>query len=154
MDCTGPQRVCVYGGSFGGYSSLMLPILAPTEFKCAIDYAGVSDWTIGMKSSDTSHFAAGRLYFSNAIGDEAAARGISPLYRLDQFKVPVLIAHGEDDKRVPIENAKALRSALTKAGKPFEWLTKPKEGHGFYNEENRTEMYQRMQAFLAKYLNN
>lgn len=146
------KRICVYGGSFGGYSSLMQPILAPDLYKCAIDYAGVSDWTIGMDSSDTSHFASGLRYFADAIGDKAAARAISPLYMLDRFNVPVLIAHGESDPRVPYRNATALRSALDKAGKPYVWLSKPKEGHGFYTEQDRTDMYQHMQDFLAKYI--
>ncbi|MGN2251791.1 prolyl oligopeptidase family serine peptidase [Frateuria sp. GZRe12] len=145
-------RLCVYGGSFGGYSSLMQPILSPGLFKCAIDYAGVSDWSIGFRKSDTSHLKLGRKYFAEAIGDETAARAISPLYQLDRFNVPVLIAHGEDDPRVPYENAKVLRSALEKAGKSYEWLSKPKEGHGFYTEEDRADMYRHMQAFLAKYL--
>lgn len=147
-----PQRICVYGGSFGGYSSLMAPIVAPGLFKCAVDYAGVSDWTIGMESSDTSHFKSGLTYFANAIGDKATARTISPLYQLDKFNVPVLIAHGEADERVPYSNATALRSALDKAGKPYEWLSKPKEGHGFYSEKDRIDLYQHMQDFFGKYL--
>lgn len=146
------QRLCVYGGSFGGYSSLMQPILVPGLYKCAVDYAGVSDWSIGLRKSDTSHFSAGRKYFAQAIGDQAAARAISPLYQLDKLQVPVLIAHGEDDPRVPYENAKDLRDALEKAGKPYEWLSKPKEGHGFYTESDRADLYLHMQQFLAKYL--
>lgn len=146
------KRLCVYGGSFGGYSALMQPILAPGLYKCAIDYAGVSDWNIGFKKSDTAHFTAGRTYFANSIGDSETARAISPLYQLDKFNVPVLIAHGEDDPRVPYENAKNLRAALEKAGKPYQWLSKPKEGHGFYTEEDRADLYQQMQGFLTKYL--
>lgn len=146
------DRVCVYGGSFGGYSSLMQPIIATGQFKCAIDYAGVSDWSIGFERSDTSHMSVGRTYFAEAIGDEATAKAISPLYQLDKFNVPVLIAHGEDDPRVPYQNATRLRDALDKAGKPYEWLSKPKEGHGFYAQENREELYQKMEAFLGKYL--
>jgi len=141
-------RVCVYGGSFGGYASLLLPILSPGTFRCAIDYAGVSDWTIDFRSSDTSHSALGRDYFAVAIGDKTAARAISPLYRLDAFDVPVLIAHGEADERVPVRNARVLRAALEKSGKRFEWLVKPREGHGFYSEANRAELYRRMQQFL------
>jgi dipeptidyl aminopeptidase/acylaminoacyl peptidase len=147
-----PARVCVYGGSFGGYSALMQPILYPGQYKCAIDYAGVSDWTIGFHKSDTARFKAGRTYFSESIGDEKDARAISPLYRLDKFNVPVLIAHGEDDPRVPYQNAKALRAALDKAGKPYEWLSRPKEGHGFYAQKNREALYEQMEAFLARYL--
>jgi len=60
----------------------------------------------------------------------------------------VLIAHGEADERVPVRNARVLRAALEKSGKRFEWLVKPREGHGFYSEANRAELYRRMQQFL------
>ena len=147
-----PRRIAVYGGSFGGYSSLMQPILFPETYRCAVDYAGVSDWSIGMEMSDTAKFKAGRTYFAEAIGDKAAAKAISPLYHLDKFNVPVLIAHGEDDPRVPYKNATELRAALQNAGKPFEWLSRPKEGHGFYTEKDRADLYTKMDVFLGKCL--
>ncbi len=147
------NRICVYGGSFGGYSSLMDPIRAPDLFKCAIDYAGVSDLTVEFDRSDTRRYAGGRYYFEHAIGTSRAnVEAISPIHHMDKFKVPVLIVHGEDDPRVPVQNAYKLRDALKKAGKPFEWLLKPKELHGFYSEANRAEMLETMDAFLDKYI--
>jgi len=146
------DRICVYGGSFGGYSSLMQPILAPKLYKCAIDYAGVSDYMIEFNRSDTRRFRSGRTYFKEAIGNAAEARAISPINRLDRFNVPVLIAHGGEDQRVPIQNAEELRNRLETMRKPFEWLVFPKEGHGFYTEPHRLAFYERMQAFFGKYL--
>lgn len=147
-----PKRICVFGGSFGGYSSLMQPIVAPQLYRCAIDYAGVSDMAIEFNRSDTRRYKSGRTYLSQAIGSLQDARAISPLFMLDKFNVPVLIVHGKDDPRVPYKNATDLRSALDKAGKPYEWLAKPKELHGFYSEANNEEMYTTMLAFLAKYI--
>lgn len=147
-----PARICVYGGSYGGYAALMLPIRAPDLFKCAIDYVGVTDLTIQFDRSDTRRSSYGRTYFGQAVAaTREEARAISPLYLLEQFKVPVLIASGGADKRVPIQNADALRDALAKAHKPHEWLMFPKEGHGFFTEPHRAEFYTRMQDFLAKY---
>lgn len=146
------KRICVFGGSFGGYSSLMQPILAPDLYKCAIDYAGVYDWRINFDRSDTSHVELGRTYFADAIGDRNKAFEISPASQLDKFNVPVLIVHGKDDPRVPFQNATDLRSALDKANKPYEWLAKPKELHGFYAEQNNEELFTTMQAFLGKYI--
>lgn len=147
-----PNRICVFGGSFGGYSSLMQPIVAPDLYKCAIDYAGVYDWRIGMEKSDTRRYKSGRIYFADSIGSEADAYAISPASMLGKFKVPVLIVHGKDDPRVPYQNATDLRSALDAAKKPYEWLAKPKELHGFYSEENNEELFTMMQAFLARYI--
>lgn len=148
-----PARICVYGGSYGGYASLMLPIRAPDLFKCAIDYVGVTDLTIQFDRSDTRRSSYGRTYFRQAMAaTREEARAISPLHLLEQLKVPVLIASGGADKRVPIQNADALRDALDKAHKPYEWLMFPKEGHGFFTEPHRAEFYTRMQDFLAKYV--
>jgi dipeptidyl aminopeptidase/acylaminoacyl peptidase len=147
------SRVCIFGASFGGYSSLMAPIRAPGMFKCAVDYAGVSDYAIELHRSDTRRSAGGRNYFVQAIGtDDATIREISPIYHLDKFNIPVLIIHGKDDPRVPYENATELRSALDKAGKPYEWLVRDKEQHGFYSEENNLAFYEALQAFLDKHI--
>ncbi|WIG54993.1 MAG: Prolyl oligopeptidase family protein [Rhodanobacteraceae bacterium] len=147
-----PNRVCVFGGSFGGYSSLMQPILAPKLYKCAIDYAGVYDWRIGMDKSDTRRIKLGRTYFDEAIGTREDAYAISPVSMMDKFNVPVLIAHGKDDPRVPYENATDLRSALDKANKPYEWLAEPKELHGFASEAHNEELWNTILPFLGKYI--
>ena len=147
-----PNRICVFGGSFGGYSSLMQPILAPGLYKCAIDYAGVYDWRIGMDKSDTRRFTAGRNYFRDAIGTREDAFAISPVSMLDKFSVPVLIAHGKDDPRVPYQNATDLRAALDKADKPYEWLAEPKEQHGFTSEAHNEELWNMILPFLGKYI--
>jgi len=147
-----PNRICVFGGSFGGYSSLMQPILAPKLYKCAVDYAGVYDWRIGMDKSDTRRFAGGRLYFKDAIGTPQDAFAMSPVSMMDKFNVPVLIAHGKDDPRVPYQNATDLRAYLDKAGKPYEWLAEAKELHGFASEEHNEELWNMILPFLGKHI--
>ena len=147
-----PQRICVFGASFGGYSSLMQPIVAPGLYKCAIDYAGVSDMTIEQDRSVYSHEATGNVFFKQAIGTREDAKAISPLFMLDRFNVPVLIAQGGADNIVPPQNAERLRDALEAAHKPYQWLYYPEEYHGFQTEPHRVALLQKMQAFLTEYL--
>ncbi|HET7931492.1 MAG TPA: prolyl oligopeptidase family serine peptidase [Rhodanobacteraceae bacterium] len=147
-----PNRICVFGASFGGYSSLMQPIVAPKLYKCAVDYAGVYDWRIGMDRSDTRRYAGGRNYFEEAVGTRDDAYAMSPVSMMDRFNVPVLIAHGKDDPRVPFQNATDLRSYLNKANKPYEWLAEPKELHGFQSEKHNEELWNMILPFLAKYI--
>ena len=146
-----PKRVCVYGGSFGGYSAMMTTIRAPGMFKCAVGYAGIYDLKMMYKKGDIRESKSGRSYLNMVIGkDDADLDANSPARLADKIDVPVLLIHGEDDKRAPFAQAKAMRAALDAAHKPYEWLSKPGEGHGFYSEKNNIEFYNRLQAFLEK----
>jgi dienelactone hydrolase len=148
-----PKRVCVYGGSFGGYSAMMSVIRAPGLFKCAVGYAGIYDLGMMYKKGDIHESESGRSYLRTAIGtNEAVLDANSPDKLADKIDVPVLLVHGEDDQRAPFAQAKAMRAALDAAHKPYEWLVKPGEGHGFYNEQNNEELLQHLQDFLAKYI--
>lgn len=146
-----PKRICVYGGSFGGYSAMMTSIRAPGMFKCAVGYAGIYDLKMMYKKGDVRESKSGRSYLTTVIGkDDAELDANSPTKLADKIDVPVLLVHGEDDKRAPFAQAKAMRAALDAAGKPYEWLSKPDEGHGFYDMDNTIEFYNRLQAFLEK----
>jgi len=146
-----PKRVCVYGGSFGGYSAMMTTIRAPGMFKCAVGYAGIYDLKMMYKKGDIREDKSGRSYLNTVIGkNDADLDANSPTRLADKIDVPVLLIHGEDDKRAPFAQAKAMRAALDAAHKPYEWLSKPGEGHGFYDEKNNIEFYNRLQAFLEK----
>lgn len=148
-----PKRVCVYGGSFGGYSAMMAVIRAPGLFKCAVGYAGIYDLAMMYHKGDIKDDDSGVNYLKAAIGtDPAALAANSPDKLADKIDVPVLLIHGEEDQRAPFAQAKAMRAALDAAHKPYEWLTKPGEGHGFYNEQNNVDMFNHLQDFLAKYI--
>jgi dipeptidyl aminopeptidase/acylaminoacyl peptidase len=149
------SRLCVYGASYGGYSAFEQPVYAPQgTFKCSVAIAGVSDIRIQAERSDTRRSKAGRNFLREAWGmdDPAYIKANSAIDQVDKFNVPVLIIHGEDDARVPIQNAREMRDALQKAAKPVDYMTRPKEGHGFFKEDNNTERYKITEAFLEKYL--
>lgn len=146
-----PQRVCVMGGSYGGYASPMSAVREPDLYKCVIGYAGVYDLAAMKKETDVSESESGRNYMEMYIGgDEAELRQHSPITYIDRLKAPVLIVHGRRDRRAPFSQAKILRKALEERGKPFEWLEKPNEGHGFVNVDNRVELYKMVLEFLGK----
>lgn len=147
------KRICVYGGSFGGYSAMMTTIRAPGLFKCAIGYAGIYDLAMMYKKGDIRESKSGRSYLRMVIGkNDADLDANSPDKLADKIDVPVLLIHGEDDQRAPFAQAKAMRAALDAAHKPYEWMSKPEEGHGFYDEKNNIERYTLMQSFLEKYI--
>lgn len=146
-----PKRICVFGGSFGGYSAMMSVIRAPGTFKCAVGYAGIYDLAMMYEKGDISARKSGRSYLNTVIGkDDADLAANSPDKLADKIDAPVLLVHGEDDQRAPFAQAKAMRAALEAAHKPYEWLSKPGEGHGFYDEKNNIEFLNKLQAFLEK----
>lgn len=149
------NRLCVYGASYGGYSAFEQPVYAPQgTFKCSVAIAGVSDIRIQAERSDTRRSRGGRNFLREAWGmdDPKYIAANSAVDQVAKFNTPVLIIHGEDDPRVPIQNAREMRDLLEKAGKPVEYMTRPKEGHGFFKEENNTDRYKITEVFLQKYL--
>ena len=141
------------GGSFGGYSAVMSASIAPDLFKCVIANAGVYDLEMMYSDGDVKDLLWGENYLERAIGrNSSELKAFSPVHNVASIKAPILIAHGEKDRRVPIEHAEALRDALNKANKRFEWFVKPAETHGFFDVDNRTEYYEKVLAFLDKHI--
>ena len=148
-----PKRICIYGGSFGGYAALQGAILAPDLFRCAVGYAGIYDLTLLSSEAGSSWSRVGRRLAQNfvrtAVGtDTGELKRASPVYNANKVKARVLLIHGKQDKTAPIKHAERLRKALEDSGAKPEWLVEPKEGHGFYDEDARERMYTRLVQFL------
>ncbi len=142
-------KVCIYGGSFGGYSAMMNPLRNPGMYKCAIAYAGVYDLKALYQDKDGSR--QGRAFFGRTMGDAMLQADQSPLAQIAKLDVPILLIHGKSDHTAPIEQFRLAESALSHNGKVYETLVKADEGHGFYKTADREEAYNRMKAFLFKY---
>ncbi|MCW8857566.1 MAG: S9 family peptidase [Kangiella sp.] len=147
------DRICIYGGSYGAYASLMGVIKEPDLYQCAIGYVGAYDIK-AFKYSDIYERESGRKFLDEAWGynDENFSYQRSPVNFVDKIKADVLIIHGEADRRTPIEHYESLSKAFKKAGKTFESIVKPHEGHGFYDMDNRIEIYSKMEAFLKEHI--
>ena len=147
------DKVCIMGASFGGYSALQSATLAPDLFKCVVGNAGVYDIEMMFEEGDIPRILWGKSYLESQLGnDKELMRKHSPVHNVAKLKAPVLIAHGEKDVRVPIEHAEALRDAMDKHGKKYEWFVKESESHGFHDVGNRTEYFEKVIQFLAKHL--
>lgn len=155
------DRICIYGGSYGGYASLMGVAKEPDLYQCAIGYVGVYDlpWFRSGDGSDfSSQQAAGRegrksfeRFMSTAVGDdEEELRANSPVHNVDKIKADLLLVHGGSDVRVVIGHFERLREALDEIGKDYEWMVKEEEGHGFYDVDNRVDFYSKMLDFLDR----
>lgn len=143
------KRVCIVGASYGGYAAMRGAQRDAAHYKCAISYAGVSDLS-AMKRYDTQ-FLLGRYaksYWKKQVRDFTA---VSPRFQAAGFGVPILIAHGVEDKRVPVKQSRWLVEALKKAGKPHEYLEQKEGDHHFSRAEDRLEFLKATKAFLDKH---
>ena len=150
-----PDRVGIYGGSFGGYATLAGVAFTPDLYACGVDYVGVSNLFTLMKSVPP-YWEPMREMFYEMMGhpekDKELWEKISPIFHADEIKVPMLVAQGANDPRVNKGESDQIVEALRSRGIEVEYMVKENEGHGFRNEENRFDFYRAMEKFLGKHL--
>ncbi|MCU8022283.1 MULTISPECIES: alpha/beta hydrolase family protein [unclassified Shewanella] len=143
------ERICIVGGSFGGYSALQSAVLAPDMFKCAIGVAGVYDLELMFNEGDVANSRSGTSYLKDVLGqDKAVLKAMSPSENVDKLKANILLVHGGEDERAPIEQLESLEKGLKAHNYPYQKLVMDNEGHGFYNDEHRAKYYEQMLSFL------
>ncbi|HLI17334.1 MAG TPA: alpha/beta fold hydrolase, partial [Rhodanobacteraceae bacterium] len=145
-----PHRICIYGGSYGGYAALEGAVSVPDLYKCAVGYVGVYDLRMMYTRGDIPQNLYGKDYLKRVLGtDMTALAQHSPIYQLDNLKAKVMLIVGGRDTRVPPVQGMDMHIALLKRKIPHEWMYKPDEWHGFYNEQNIAELFEKVDAFLA-----
>ncbi|WP_371246178.1 prolyl oligopeptidase family serine peptidase [Mycoplasmopsis agassizii] len=149
------DKIAIYGGSYGGYAALMGIVKEPDLYAASVDIVGVSN-LFALWDSMPPYWRTPGNIFEEALGDpylnEEYAKSVSPYFHADKIKTPLMIVQGANDPRVPLEQSELMISALKKNNIDVEYMLKDDEGHGFANEENRFEMYEKVEMFLAKYL--
>ncbi|WP_395377599.1 alpha/beta hydrolase family protein [Marinicella sp. W31] len=144
------ERLCIYGGSYGGYAALQGVVREPDLYKCAVGYVGVYDMTKFMTCGDGAGQTGRTNVLTRYIGDDGDIhRKYSPAYNVDKIKADLFIAHGKDDVRVPMCQGNSLKKSLEKAGKEFIWMARD-EGHGYQKLENQRDFYTTMVSFFEK----
>ena len=150
-----PERVAIYGGSYGGYAALVGATFTPDLFRCAVDIVGPSN-LITLIKSIPPYWKPLIAVFHERVGnpetEEEFLKSRSPLFRVDQIKVPMLIAQGANDPRVKQAESEQIVAAMEEKGIDHEYLLFPDEGHGFAKPENRLKFYAAAEKFLAKHL--
>ena len=149
-----PGRICIYGGSYGGYASLMGVAKQPDLYRCAVGYVGVYDLEMMYHKGDISERASGKRYLERTLGhDTADLQSRSPARLAAKIKAPVFLAAGGRDVRAPKDHTEEMRDALKSAGHPAEVvIVEPNEMHGFYDETANLNLYTKMLAFFDKYI--
>lgn len=149
------KRVCIFGGSYGGYATLVGVSFTPDEFTCGVDLFGPSN-LVTLIQSIPPYWVPLKSVFNRRLGnvdtEPEFLRSKSPLFKADQIKVPLLIVQGANDVRVKQAESDQIVAAVRKNGREVQYLVFPNEGHGFITPANNLKFYAAAEPFLAKYL--
>lgn len=150
-----PNRIAIYGGSYGGYATLAGLTFTPDLYACGIDYVGVSNLFTFMKTIPPYWRPMLEMMYEQVghpehDADQLAAT--SPALHADKIKVPLFVAQGANDPRVNKSESDQMVEALRQRGVVVEYMVKDNEGHGFHNQENRFDFYRAMERFLKAHL--
>jgi dipeptidyl aminopeptidase/acylaminoacyl peptidase len=151
-----PTRAAIMGGSFGGYLALTGVAFEPELYRCAVSLCGVFDWAEMIKTKSYEGRPGEYEKLRDRLGQPDTDRehfdAISPIKHVAQIRVPVFVAHGNDDKIVSVTQSKHLVQALRQQGVVCETFFRGNEAHGFSSYADRVEYYHKVEAFLAKNL--
>jgi dipeptidyl aminopeptidase/acylaminoacyl peptidase len=147
-----PKRLAVYGGSYGGFMVLAAVTHYPDLWAAGIDVVGICNFVTFMEKTGAYRRAHREAEYGNLREHREFFEKISPIHHVDKIKCPMLVIHGANDPRVPVEEAEQIVAALRKRNIPVEYLRYQDEGHGLAKLSNRLDAYPKMAAFLDKYL--
>jgi dipeptidyl aminopeptidase/acylaminoacyl peptidase len=152
-----PKRVCIAGASYGGYAALMGAVKNNNQYKCAVAWVAVTDpsylttvfWDDA--SADQRKYSI-PLTVGDPKKDAAMLDANSPLKHAAKIKIPVLLAYGGKDRRVPLVYGEEMREALINAGNRPQWIQYNDEGHGWSRTVNRIDFWTKVETFLGESL--
>ena len=150
-----PDRIAIYGASYGGYATLAGMTFTPDLYAAGVDYVGVSNLFTFMNTIppywepllDMMHEMVG-----DPEEDSVRMQKTSPVFHADKIEAPLFVAQGANDPRVDKDESDQMVEALKERGVDVQYMVKENEGHGFRNQENQFDFYRAMEKFLAKHL--
>ncbi len=152
-----PQKIAIFGFSYGGYATLVGLTFTPETFACGVDVFGISNlvtFTQSVPQYWKNWMPLWYKYVGNpdAPEDRRRMKAQSPLFRVDQIQRPLLIVQGANDARVKQQESDQIVEAMRKAGKDVEYIIFKNEGHSLRNWQSRIVFYRKLEDFMADHL--
>lgn len=152
-----PERIAIYGGSYGGYATLQGLVKDPDFYACGVDYVGVSNLFTFMNGIPPYWKPYLEMMYEmvgdpNNPEDSARMAATSPALNAEKITAPLFVAQGANDPRVVKSESDQMVEAMKARGVEVEYMVKDNEGHGFRNQENKFEFYRAMEGFLDTHI--
>jgi dipeptidyl aminopeptidase/acylaminoacyl peptidase len=152
VDGVDAGRVALTGGSYGGYMTLAGLAFHPDRFAAGVDVVGMSSLVTFLENTSIWRRAFREREYGSLEHDRELLESVSPISRIDEIRVPLLIIHGANDPRVPLSEAEQLHRGLAARGIETELIVYEDEGHGLQKLPNRLDAYPRVAEFLERVL--
>jgi len=155
-----PKRICIVGGSYGGYAALAGAAFTPDLYACAASWAGVSDLGEFLSTrvedygSDSAMISSWSRFIGDRHSDAAKLDAASPAHNAARIKCPILLMHGVADSTVRINQSEIMQHALEKAKKHVEFIRFDKETHYMETADTRIRVLKALEKFLAENIGN
>ncbi len=147
-----PKKIGIYGGSYGGFMTLMAIGKTPDIWAAAVDQYGIINWSSMLKSSDPELDEYLKALLGNPENSRKVYEEDSPITYIRSEKAPLLVLQGDNDPRVPKEEAQQVVEILKKEGRVVDVHYYANEGHGFVKRENQIDSIRRTIAWFDQYL--
>lgn len=147
------SRLCIAGGSYGGYAALMGAVLAPELYRCAVSLNGVTD-PVAMLRYTEKNYWSGDIERESILGDREMQEllAYSPRHNADKIVVPVLLLHATNDRTVSVRQSKAMKAALEYAGGDVRLVLLQDDSHYLERATSRRKLLREMESFLDQHL--
>lgn len=147
-----PDRIAIYGASYGSYLALASLVREDNPFACGVAKYGDCDILTSWAQGDREGVEDLERMMGHPSQNRAGYRAASPIHNIERIARPILVAHGEQDARVHPRQSQELVDALRRVGATYEYITYPSEGHGLLRREPQLHFYRRLERFLDWYL--
>ena len=149
-EITDPEKICIVGGSYGGYAALMGLAKTPDLFACGISFAGVS--SLRERVNRSRHYLGSRFVRNQLGTDTKDLNARSPVTLAGRYNSPLLLVHGARDIVVDVKQSRLMAAALEKAKKNFEYVELDTGTHHLSIQRHRHEFFRLMEEFLKQHL--
>ncbi|MGH3424883.1 MAG: alpha/beta hydrolase family protein, partial [Nocardioidaceae bacterium] len=147
-----PERVALYGGSYGGYLVLCGLAMQSGKWRAGVDIVGMSSLVSFLENTSPYRRRAREREYGSLTRDRAFLEAASPITYLESMATPLFVIHGANDPRVPLSESEQIKAALDGKDVPCELMVFDDEGHGLAKRANRLEAYPRAVEFLLRHL--
>jgi dipeptidyl aminopeptidase/acylaminoacyl peptidase len=147
-----PERIGVFGGSYGGFATLTCVTRLPEYWCCAVDLFGPSNLVTMLENDPPNWRRWNKLWIGDLDTDREKLTARSPITYVEGVRCPLLVIQGDNDPRVPREESDQMVERLRALGRPVDYLTFEGEGHGFAKRENQVLVHERTVEFLERHL--